>query len=173
MPPMPPINPSGPWVPILPASPQIHPYTPWCPLMIPDTPRSPLMPLCCLYPFWFSIVITLQLTIFAQLKTLVFYCCHFQLSSLCNWMSSWVCPVYKIPSLGVKNTSSVLWSSANFCSIFQNMHYKDPVASQHWKTNKVVWTWEDDWPPWRTSTYKRPRSHQSQHHFCMYVSHSV
>ena len=25
------------------------------------------------------------------------------------------------------------------------MHYKAPVAAQHWKTNKVVWTWKDDW----------------------------
>ena len=22
--------------------------------------------------------------------------------------------------------------------------------------NKEVWTWKDDWPPWRTSTYERP-----------------
>ena len=36
-------------------------------------------------------------------KMLIFYC-HFQLSSLCNWPSSQVCPVYKIPCLGVKNT---------------------------------------------------------------------
>ena len=86
----------------------------------------------------------------------IFYHCHFQLSSLCNCLSSRVHPVYKIPSLGVKNTSSVLWSSVNFCSISQNMHYKDLVASQHWKSNKVVWTWKDDWPPWRTSTYERP-----------------
>ena len=80
----------------------------------------------------------------------------FQLSSLCNWLSLWVHPVYNIPSWGVKSTSAVLWSSANFCNISQNMHSKAPVASQHWKTNKVVWTWKDDWPPWRTSTYKRP-----------------
>ena len=26
------------------------------------------------------------------------------------------------------------------------MHEKAPVAAQHWKTNKVVWTWKDDWP---------------------------
>ena len=26
------------------------------------------------------------------------------------------------------------------------MHDKAPVAVQHWKTNKVVWTWKDD-PP--------------------------
>ena len=96
----------------------------------------------------------------AQVNTallyLVFYCHHFQLLSLCNWPSSGVCPLYNIPSLGVKGTSSVLWSSANFCCISQNMHYKAPVASQHWKTNKVVWTWKDDWPPRRTSTYERP-----------------
>ena len=79
----------------------------------------------------------------------------FQLSSLCNWLSAWVCPVYNIPSWGVKSTSAVLWSSANFCSISQNMHPKAAVALQHWKTNKVVWTWKDDWLPWRTSTYKR------------------
>ena len=89
-------------------------------------------------------------------KTLIFYHCHFQLSSLCSWPSSQVCSVYKIPSLGVKNTSSVLWIWADFCSISQNMHYKDPVAAQHWNTNKEVWTWKDDWPPWRTSTYERP-----------------
>ena len=38
----------------------------------------------------------------------------------------------------------------------QNMHSQPPVASQHKKTNKVVWTYEDNWPPKRTSTYKRP-----------------
>ena len=38
----------------------------------------------------------------------------------------------------------------------QNMHSQPPVASQHKKTNKVVWTCEDDWPPKRTSTYERP-----------------
>ena len=81
---------------------------------------------------------------------------HFQLSSLCNWPSSGVCPLYNIPSSGVKGTSAVLWSSANFCSISQNMHYKAPVASQHWKTNQVVWTWKDDWPAWRNYTYERP-----------------
>ena len=63
-------------------------------------------------------------------KMPMFYCCHFQLSTICNWPSSGVCPVYNIPSVGVKCTSSVLWSSANFCSISQNMHYKAPVPSQ-------------------------------------------
>ena len=112
----------------------------------------------------------MQLTIFMQLKCsfsiiIIFMCCHFPtkclhavqmlicyhhhflLSSLCNWPSSGVCPVYSTPSLGVKGTSAMLWSSANFCSISQNIHYKAPVAAQHWKTNKVVWTWKDDWPP--------------------------
>ena len=86
---------------------------------------------------------------------LIFYHHHFQLWSLCNWPSAGVCPVYSIPSVGIKGTSAVLWSSANFWSISQNMHYKATVAAQHWKTNKVVWTWKDDWPPWITSTYKR------------------
>ena len=127
----------------------------------------------------FSIVITLQLTVFMQLKCwfsiviisnghhfatdhlhavqmLIFYHHHLQLPSLCNWPSSGVCSLYNIPSVGVKGTSSVLWSSANFCSISQNMHYKAPVASQHRKANKVVWTWKDVWTPWRTSTYERP-----------------
>ena len=36
------------------------------------------------------------------------------------------------------------------------MHSQPPVASQHKKTNKVVWTCKDDWPPKRTSTYERP-----------------
>ena len=85
---------------------------------------------------------------FHAVKTLIFYHHHFQLSSLFNWPSSGVCPVYNIQSVGIKGTSSVLWSSANFCSISKNMHYKAPVASQHCKTNKVVWTWKDYWPPW-------------------------
>ena len=121
---------------------QTPPRSSPCPLM----PPIPLLVFNCYF----------ATDLLHTVKMLVFYCCHFQLSSLCNWPSAWVCPVYKIPSLGVKNTSSVLWSSANFCSISQNMHYKDPVASQHWKTNKVVWIWKDDWPPWRTSTYERP-----------------
>ena len=67
--------------------------------------------------------------------------------TLCNWPSSWVCAVYNIWSVVVKNTSAVLLSSANFCNISQNMHSNIPVAAQHWKTNKVVWTWKYDWPP--------------------------
>ena len=35
----------------------------------------------------------------------------------------------------------------NFCNISQNMHSQAPVASQHEKTTKVVWTCKDDWPP--------------------------
>ena len=65
-----------------------------------------------------------------------------------TWSSSQVHAVYNIPSQVVKSTSTVLWSSANFCNISQNIHSKAPVASQYWKTNKVVWTWKDDWPPW-------------------------
>ena len=72
------------------------------------------------------------------------------LLSVCNWPFSWIHAVYNIPSLVVKSMSSVLWSSANFCNISQNIQSKAPVALQHWKTNKVVWTWKDDWPPWRT-----------------------
>ena len=123
--------------------------------------------------FWsssFSIVVTLQLTICMQLKCsfpiiiicnchhfatdclhavkmLIYYYCHFQLSSLCNWPSSGVCPLYNIWDLGVKGTSAVLWNSAHFCSISQNMHYKAPLDAQPCKTNKVVWTWKDDLPP--------------------------
>ena len=39
---------------------------------------------------------------------------------------------------------------------WENMYSQPPVATQHKKTNKVVWTCKDDWPPKRTSTYKRP-----------------
>ena len=88
-------------------------------------------------------------------KTLISYRHHFLLS-ISNWPSSGVCEVYNVPPLGVKGKYSVLCSSANFCSISQNMHYKAPVAAQHWNTNKVVCTQKDDWPPWRTSTYERP-----------------
>ena len=89
-------------------------------------------------------------------KTLISNGRHFLLLWISNWPSSGVCEVYNIPSSGVKGTSSVLCSSGNLCSISQNMYYKAPVAAQHWNTNKVVCTWKDDWPPWRTSTYERP-----------------
>ena len=109
----------------------------------------------------FSIMIIFNCRLFAtdhlhSVKMLIFYHHHCQLWSLYNLPSLGVCPVYNIPSVGIKGTSSVLWSSAKFYSISQNMHHKAPVASQHCKTNKVVWTWKDDWLPWRTSTYKRP-----------------
>ena len=152
----------------------LTPPTPCHPQNGPPIPYTPSFLLSSL-----SIVVTFQLTIFMQLKCsfsigiifnychfatdclhavkmLIFYHCHFQLSPLCNWPSSGVCPLYSVPSIGVKGTSSVLWSSANFCSISQNMHHKAPVASQYWNTNKVVWTWKADWPTWRTSTYERP-----------------
>ena len=73
-----------------------------------------------------------------------------QLLSLCNWPSSWLHSLHNTPPWA---TFLVLWSSGN---ISQNMHSKAPVASQHEKTNKVVWICRDDWPPWRTSTYERP-----------------
>ena len=78
---------------------------------------------------------------------------HLQLSSCCNWPSSWLHPLHNILSWA---TFPVLCSSGNFCNISQNIHSKAPVASQHKKTNKVVWTCKDDWPPQRTSTYKGP-----------------
>ena len=71
---------------------------------------------------------------------------HIQLSSLHNWQSSKVYPVDNISSVSINATSAVLWSSTNFCCISQHIHYKAPVAAQHWKTNKVVWTCKDDWP---------------------------
>ena len=137
-----------------------HPYTLRHPmlLMTPTTPTPLGAPQCPLMPPIPLLVVNCYYFATDHLHTvkmLIFYR-HFQLSSLCNWPSSWVSPVYKIQSLGVKNTSSVLWSTATFCSISKNMHYKDPVASQHWETNKVVWTWKDVWPPWWTSAYKRP-----------------
>ena len=126
-----PYTPAGPWTPTLSANPPInswHPYAPWWPQNALHLLPSPNDPLMPWYPCW----------------------------SLCNWSSSWVRPVNNIPSWGVKSTSAVFWSSANFCNIFQNMHSKAPVALQCRKTNKVVWTWKDDRPPWRTSTYERP-----------------
>ena len=61
---------------------------------------------------------------------------HLQLSSLCNWPSSWLHPLHNILSWV---TFVVLCSSGNFCNISQNMHSKAPVASQNKKTNKVVY----------------------------------
>ena len=49
------------------------------------------------------------------------------------------------------------------------MHSQPPVASQHKKTNKVIWTYEDDRPPKRTSTYKRPFT-QEGNYLVMYLS---
>ena len=39
------------------------------------------------------------------------------------------------------------------------------------KTNKVVWTYEDDWPPKRTSTYKRPFT-QEGNYLVVWLQHS-
>ena len=141
-----------------PCQPPKHTWHPLMPLMAPNTltpPRRPQYPLMPPIPLLVVNCHHFATDHLHTVKMLIFYH-HFQLSPLCNWPSSQVHPVYKIQSLGVKNTSWVLWSSANFCSISKNIHYKDPVTSQHWETNKVVWTWKDDWPSWRTSTYERP-----------------
>ena len=47
--------------------------------------------------------------------------------SLFNWPSSWVHPVYNIPSLVVKSTSSALWSSANLHSYSESSYLADQV----------------------------------------------
>ena len=59
------------------------------------------------------------------------------LLSVCNWLFSWVCPIYNVPSLVVKSMSAVLWTSANFCNISQNIHYETPLASQHTEQTSV------------------------------------
>ena len=154
-------------------------YTPWHPSDASNVPQHPLHalgdPQCTLMPHMpLPAVNCLHFSTdcLHTARTLIFYHCHFQLSSLCNWPSSQVHPVYKIPSLGTNNTSSVLWSSANFCSISKNIHYKDPVASQHWKTKKVVWTWKDDWPTWRTSIYERPFTREGNY-FVFHLFHKI
>ena len=112
----------------------------------------------------FSIV-NLQLTICMQVKCSfsIIVIFHLQLSSHCNWLPSWLNPLYNIPSWA---TFLVLWSSGNFCNISQNMLSKAQVASQHWNTNKVVWTCKDDWRPQRTSTYKRPFTREGNYLVC-------
>ena len=53
-----------------------------------------------------------------------------------------------------------------------------PYYTRQWKTNKVVWTWKDYWPPWRTSTYKRPFTREGNYlvaigHACMSIDTNV
>ena len=55
----------------------------------------------------------------------------------------------------------------------QNMHSQPQVASQHKKTNKLVWTCEDEWPPKRTSSYKRPFTRQGNYLVSKYVYLSI
>ena len=55
----------------------------------------------------------------------------------------------------------------------QNMHSQAPVASQHEKTNKVVWTCEDDWPPKRTSTYERPFTWEGNYLVSIVIVHTI
>ena len=146
MAPTPPISPQFPWCSLYLFWP-MSTYSPCqSPQYTPDTLYIPVTPIMAPYTTSFLLsscsIVALQLTMFMQLKCsfsivifnchhfatdhlhtvkmLIFYHHHLQLSSLWNWPSSGVCPVYNIPSLGVKGTSSVLWSSANFCSISQN-----------------------------------------------------
>ena len=68
----------------------------------------------------FSIIVTLQLTIFMSTSSLqdaifIFYHHHFHWQlSLYNWLSSWLHPLHNILSWA---TFLVLWSSGNFCNI--------------------------------------------------------
>ena len=74
---------------------------------------------------------------------------HLQLSSLCNWLSSWLYPLHNIwsclllssvcnrLSLIFKSMSLVVLSSAYFCNISQNIHCKAPVSSQHSSTKSL------------------------------------
>ena len=113
MPPDTPTPPASPW----------HPYTPCWP---PDTSLMPLHPTGPWSPYtpcWPPAPLPQEQE------------SSFLSSPLCNWLSSQVHAVYNIPYVVVKSTSAVLWSSANFCNISQNMHSKGPVASQYWKTN--------------------------------------
>ena len=94
---------------------------------------------------------------------------HFQLSSLHNWPSARVYPVYNISSVGVNVTSAVLWSLTNFCYISQNMHYKAPEAAQHWKTKK--WSGHGKMiDPRRNSTYERPFTREGSYLVFIFVT---
>ena len=103
---------------------------PWCP---PDTPKMAPTPIHPLGALHCPLMPPIPLLVFNCChfatdhlhadKMLIFYHHHFQFSSLCNRPSSRVCPLYNTPSSGVKGTSAVLWSSANFYSISQNMHF--------------------------------------------------
>ena len=99
-------------------------------------------------------------------KWALFWGFHFQLSSFCNWLSSWVCPVYNIPSWSVKSTSSVLWSSGNFCNISQNINSEAPVALATLKDKKSGIDMERWLTPWRTSTYERPFTQEGNYLVC-------
>ena len=44
-------------------------------------------------------------------------------------------------------------TNGNFICLLTSQH---PIASQHKKTNKVVWTCKDNLTPPKTTTYKRP-----------------
>ena len=63
-------------------------------------------------------------------------------------------------SLLQESPSSLLLESFSSVKLSQFLQYLSKyalVSSSCFTTlNKEVWTWKDDWPPWRTSTYERP-----------------
>ena len=131
------LYPSDPWVLTLPDRPQYTPdtsYTPWKPqcLLTPPTPLwTPNAPYATYtlsgpdYILSLSVPNTPPTPPDGPQHTLILP--SFLSLSLCNWLSSQACTVYNIPSVDVKNISAVLWSSANFGNISQNMHSKAPL----------------------------------------------
>ena len=109
-------------------------YNPCQPQYTPDTPLQPPTPPDTHYTPLFSIVITLQLTIFMQLKCLFAIVISLQLTIFTSTSSL----QYTVFSCQEYVFSSVKLSQ--FLQYLPNMHSKAPVAAQHWKTNKVVWT---------------------------------
>ena len=103
-------TPAGPWVPTLPTRPQctltlLHPWWPQCPLDTPTPPRSPQCPDATYSPASPEHLHSLPSpnAPLTPPTSLMAPCCpdthaSFQLLSLCNWPSSWVCPVKNIPS---------------------------------------------------------------------------
>ena len=72
------------------------------------------------------------------------------------------------PSLVLTSTSSLLYITFSFQEYLFSCVKLSPFLQYlpkysllcssllHNTLNKVVWTWKDDWPPRRTSTYERP-----------------
>ena len=63
-------------------------------------------------------------------------------------------------SLLKESPSSLLPESFSSVKLSQFLQYLSKYAilssSCFTTLNKEVWTWKDDWPPWRTSKYERP-----------------